>query len=90
MPEVSPRLFSFNSPHGACQECSGLGTLMRVDPEKVVVDKDRSIEAGAVGPWRAGSGSYRMKMVEYLADAVGFKLLTPWKKLSKKVRDTSP
>ncbi|MEO1085948.1 MAG: excinuclease ABC subunit UvrA, partial [Acidobacteriota bacterium] len=87
MPEVSPRLFSFNSPHGACQECAGLGTLMRIDPDKVVVDKDRSIDAGAVGPWRAGSGSYRVKMVENLAEAMGFKLTTPWKKLSKKVRE---
>ncbi|MCG8458731.1 MAG: excinuclease ABC subunit UvrA, partial [Holophagales bacterium] len=88
LPEVSPRLFSFNSPYGACQECSGLGSLMRIDPDKVVVDKDRSINAGAVGPWRAGSSSYRLKMVQNLADAMGFDLHTPWKKLPKRVRRT--
>ena len=87
LPEVAPRLFSFNSPYGACDECSGLGTLMQVDPDKVVVDKERSIEAGAIGPWKQGSGSFQVKMVENLADAMGFALDAPWKKLTKKVRD---
>ena len=87
LPEVAPRLFSFNSPYGACDECSGLGTLMQVDPDKVVVDKEKSIQDGAIGPWKQGSGSFQVKMVENLADAVGFKLDTPWKKLKKSVRD---
>ncbi|MEM6793044.1 MAG: excinuclease ABC subunit UvrA [Acidobacteriota bacterium] len=87
IPEVSPRLFSFNSPHGACPECSGLGTLMRIDPDKVIVDPSRSIEAGAVAPWRPGTGSFQMKMVENLSEALGFSLKTPWKKLPKSVRD---
>ena len=85
LPEVAPRLFSFNSPYGACSECSGLGTLMQVDPDKVVVDKSRSINAGAIGPWKPGSGSFQMKMVENLADSEGFTLDTPWKKLTKRV-----
>ncbi|MEM9553960.1 MAG: excinuclease ABC subunit UvrA [Acidobacteriota bacterium] len=87
LPEVSPRLFSFNSPFGACSECSGLGTLMRIDIDKVVVDPARGIDAGALGPLKPGSGSIRMRMVETMAEAVGFSLSTPWKKQSKKVRD---
>ena len=52
--EITPRLFSFNSPYGACPTCSGLGTLMGVDPDKVVPDPERSIDAGALAPWPAG------------------------------------
>jgi len=85
--EITPRLFSFNSPYGACQTCSGLGTLMRIDLDKVVVDAERSIDAGAVAPWRPGSSSFRMRMVESLAEELGFSLETPWKKLPKKVRE---
>lgn len=79
--EITPRLFSFNSPYGACPTCSGLGTLMGVDGDKVVPDPERSINAGAVAPWPEGSKSWRMKMVETLAKAMGFSLDAPWKKL---------
>jgi excinuclease ABC subunit A len=79
--EITPRLFSFNSPYGACPTCSGLGTLMGVDPEKIVPDPERSILAGAVAPWPEGSKSWRLKMVETLSKAMGFSLSTPWKKL---------
>jgi excinuclease ABC subunit A len=79
--EITPRLFSFNSPYGACPTCSGLGTLMGVDPDKIVPDPERSINAGAVAPWPEGSKSWRMKMVETLAKAMGFSLDSPWKKL---------
>ncbi|MEA2602663.1 MAG: excinuclease subunit [Acidobacteriota bacterium] len=79
--EITPRLFSFNSPYGACPTCSGLGTLMGVDPDKVVPDPDRSILAGAVAPWPEGSKSWRLKMVDTLSKAMGFSLSTPWKKL---------
>ncbi|MEM7584375.1 MAG: excinuclease ABC subunit UvrA [Acidobacteriota bacterium] len=84
--EITPRLFSFNSPYGACPDCSGLGTLMGVDPDKVVVDPERSIAAGAIGPWRPGSGSFQMRMVESLAEELGFSLETPWRKLKVRVR----
>jgi len=57
--EVTPRLFSFNSPYGACPTCSGLGTLMGVDPDKVIVDPERSIDAGALGLFQPGSRSWR-------------------------------
>jgi excinuclease ABC subunit A len=79
--EITPRLFSFNSPYGACPTCSGLGTLMGVDPDKVVPDPDRSILAGALAPYPEGSKSWRIKMVDTLATALGFSLSTPWKKL---------
>ncbi len=79
--EITPRLFSFNSPYGACPTCSGLGTLMGVDPEKVVPDPDRSVLAGALAPYPEGSKSWRIKMVDTLATAMGFSLSTPWKKL---------
>ena len=86
LPEISPRLFSFNSPHGACPECSGLGTLMQVDEDKLVADADLSISEGAIGPWKSGSGSYQMRMVETLAETFDFSLDTPWKKLPAKAR----
>ena len=84
--EITPRLFSFNSPYGACPTCSGLGTLMGVDPEKIVPDPERSIEAGAVAPWPEGSKSWRIKMVETLARSMGFTLKTPWKKIPAEAR----
>ncbi|HET9209164.1 MAG TPA: excinuclease ABC subunit UvrA, partial [Thermoanaerobaculia bacterium] len=84
--EITPRLFSFNSPYGACPTCSGLGTLMGVDPEKIVPDPERSILAGAVAPWPEGSKSWRLKMVETLSKAMGFSLSTPWKKLPAEAR----
>ncbi len=84
--EITPRLFSFNSPYGACSDCSGLGTLMGVDPDQVVADADRSIAAGAIGPWRPGSSSFQMRMVESLAEDLGFSMDTPWRKLPAKVR----
>lgn len=85
--EITPRLFSFNSPYGACSTCSGLGTLMGVDSDLVVVDAERSINAGAVGPWKPSSGSFQMRIVETLSSELGFSLDTPWKKLGKKVRN---
>ena len=85
--EITPRLFSFNSPYGACQSCSGLGTLMGVDPDKVIADPEKSIAGGAVGPWRPGSSSFQMRMVESLADELGFSLDTPWKKLPKRIKN---
>ncbi|HKH46257.1 MAG TPA: excinuclease ABC subunit UvrA [Thermoanaerobaculia bacterium] len=84
--EITPRLFSFNSPYGACPTCTGLGTLMGVDPDKVVPDPDRSILAGAMAPYPEGSKSWRIKMVDTLATAMGFSLSTPWKKLPADAR----
>jgi excinuclease ABC subunit A len=85
--EITPRLFSFNSPYGACPTCSGLGTLMGVDPEKIVPDPERSIDAGAIAPWPEGSKSWRMKMVATLAKSMGFALTTPWRRLPAAARE---
>jgi len=85
--EITPRLFSFNSPYGACPACSGLGTLMGVDPEKIVPDPGRSILSGALAPYPEGSKSWRIKMVDTLSKAMGFSLSTPWKKLPVEARN---
>jgi excinuclease ABC subunit A len=84
--EVTPRLFSFNSPYGACPSCSGLGSLMGVDPDKVIADPERSIDAGAIAPWPEGSRSWRMRIIETLAQELGFSLKTPWRKLAPAAR----
>jgi excinuclease ABC subunit A len=84
--EVSPRLFSFNSPHGACPECSGLGFLREVDPEKLVLDPERSIAAGALAGVGAGPGSWYRHQIEQLGEHLGFDLRTPWRQLPDEVR----
>ncbi len=84
--EVSPRLFSFNAPQGACPRCSGLGFLREVDPEKLVVDPERSLSAGCLAVVRPGSGSWRRRQLEQLARHAGFDLHTPWRKLPEAVR----
>jgi excinuclease ABC subunit A len=85
--EITPRLFSFNSPYGACPTCSGLGTIMGVDEDKVIADPERSLNAGALAPWPTSSRSWRMRMVKTLADELGFSLDTPWRELPDVARD---
>ena len=85
MPELTPRLFSFNSPHGACSTCSGLGTTNYFDPDLIVPDPSKSLADGAVVPWE--SQNTRNDMLGGLAKHLKFKLETPWKDLPKKVRD---
>jgi excinuclease ABC subunit A len=84
--EITPRLFSFNSPYGACPRCSGLGSLMGVDPDKVVPDPERSIDAGAIAPWPESSRSWRMRMIRTLAEELGFSLTAPWRDLPAAAR----
>ena len=84
--ELTPRLFSFNSPYGACETCSGLGTLMGVDEDRLIVDPAAPLDEGAIAPWKAGSASMQWKMVENLAETLGFSLSTPWKDLPEKIR----
>ena len=85
--EVTPRLFSFNSPYGACSECSGLGSLRGVDEEKLIADAERSLDAGAIAPWGSGSKSMRMRMVRTLASELGFSMDTPWRELPVEARE---
>ncbi|WP_061300666.1 excinuclease ABC subunit UvrA [Herbidospora cretacea] len=82
--ELEPRSFSFNSPFGACPECTGLGTRMEVDPELVVPDPEKTLGDGALTPWSGGHTSdYFEKLIEGLGNALGFTLDTPWEKLTK-------
>ncbi|GAA4592625.1 excinuclease ABC subunit UvrA [Planotetraspora phitsanulokensis] len=85
--ELEPRSFSFNSPFGACPECTGLGTRMEVDPDLVVPDPERTLGDGAIAPWASGHTSdYFVRMIEALGNALGFDLDTPWERLSKKAQ----
>src|SRR5688572_4986129 len=82
-PELAPRNFSFNSPYGACPHCDGLGTRFEVDPELVVPNTDLTIEEGAVGPWSGARGEYFHRVMTAVGEAYGFRMTTPFKKLTK-------
>ena len=85
--ELEPRSFSFNSPFGACPECTGIGTKLEVDQELVIPDDSISINEGAIAPWGSRQSSeYFLRLVEALATDVKFSLDTPWKKLSEKAK----
>ncbi len=87
--EIAPRNFSFNSPHGACPECTGLGMRKVVDPEMVMPNRSLSLMDGAVQPWRRSSSvsTWYMRILEALAEKYGFSLTEPVAKLSKKHLD---
>jgi excinuclease ABC subunit A len=86
--ELEPRSFSFNSPFGACGDCSGIGTKLEVDMELIVPDDSLSIYEGAIAPWSMGASSeYFLRLLEALAKDMSFSLDAPWKKLSVKVKD---
>ena len=83
LPEIEPRTFSFNSPHGACNICTGLGYKLEVDPQLVIPNKDLSLSEGAISPWnRSGTSStWYLSMVESVASSHGFSAKTPVKDL---------
>ncbi|NDB18386.1 MAG: excinuclease ABC subunit UvrA, partial [Actinobacteria bacterium] len=84
---LEPRSFSFNSPFGACPECSGLGVHMEADPDLVIPNPDLSIAEGAIAPWHGSASSeYFTTLLTSVAKQLGFDLTTPWKKLPAKVR----
>src|SRR5688572_2732308 len=85
--ELAPRNFSFNSPYGACTTCDGLGIRLEVDPELVVPDKDLTLAEGAMAPWAGSRLEYWPRVLEALADAHGFSLNTPWRKLPADARE---
>lgn len=82
-PELEPRLFSFNNPHGACPSCDGLGTKMVVDQDLVVPDTSLSIRDGAIKPWEKRTSINFHQMLESIAKHFKFKLNTPFKSLSR-------
>ena len=86
--ELEPRSFSFNSPFGACPECSGIGTKLEVDEELIIPDDSISINDGAIAPWSGGQSSdYFIRLLEALAKDMPFSLDVPWKKISVKSRE---
>jgi excinuclease ABC subunit A len=85
--DLEPRSFSFNSPYGACQVCTGLGTRKEVDPELVVPDDELSLAEGAIAPWQGGqSADYFIRLLESLSTTIGFRMDTPWRQLPAKVQ----
>ena len=86
--ELEPRSFSFNSPFGACVECSGIGTKKEVDIDLIIPDDSISINEGAIAPWSGGQSSdYFLRLLEALAKDLPFSLDIPWKKVSAKARE---
>jgi excinuclease ABC subunit A len=86
-PEVSPRMFSFNNPYGACPECGGIGTRWEIDPERLVPNPARSLKAGALAPWAGKESTYFKQTLAVLARRHKFSLDEPWSKLRKSARD---
>ncbi|WP_300393470.1 excinuclease ABC subunit UvrA [Henriciella sp.] len=87
IPEIEPRLFSFNNPFGACPTCDGLGQQSKVDPELIVPDKDLALSKGAIAPWARGASPYQTQTLQALGDHYDFDLDKPWNKLPQNVRD---
>ena len=86
--ELEPRSFSFNSPFGACPDCSGIGTKLEVDIDLVIPDDSISISEGAIAPWSSGHTSeYFTHLLEGLAEEVPFKFDVPWKKISERAKN---
>ncbi|MGZ5931722.1 MAG: excinuclease ABC subunit UvrA, partial [Rhizomicrobium sp.] len=87
IPEIEPRLFSFNNPHGACPACDGLGTQLYFDPALVVPDETLTLRKGAIAPWSKGSSPYYLQTLEALARHYKFSLNEPWEDLPKRARE---
>ncbi len=85
--EIEPRLFSFNSPYGACEECEGIGMKLNVDPNLVIPDERKSIADGAIEPWSKSTTLYYAQTLASIAKHYGFSLDEKWKKLPKKIKD---
>jgi excinuclease ABC subunit A len=88
--ELAPRMFSFNSPYGACSACNGLGTRLEFDEDLIVPHKDKTLREGAIEAWRRGSRGYIMyyrSLLRELADEAGFSLDISFRRLSKKVKE---
>ena len=85
--EIEPRLFSFNSPYGACEECEGIGIKLNVDPKLVVSDEKKSISEGAIIPWAKSTSLYYAQTLASLSKHYKFSLEEKWKNLPKKIKD---
>ncbi len=87
MPEIEPRIFSFNSPHGACERCHGLGFQRVIDPELIVPDPTLTIAEGALDPWTKAASMYHRRLLEAVAESSGVDTSVPWQDLSQDDRD---
>ena len=87
MPEMTPRAFSFNSPHGACVECQGLGAVYDFDPVRLVPDESLSLSGGAIAPWAKGDRKLVREALEALSRTFDIDLDLPFRRLSRKIRD---
>jgi excinuclease ABC subunit A len=87
IPEIEPRLFSFNNPFGACPTCAGLGVEQKIDADLVIPDKDATLRKGAIAPWAKSSSPYYTQTLEALAKHFKVALDNKWKDLPKKVQD---
>jgi excinuclease ABC subunit A len=85
--ELEPRIFSFNSPHGACEHCTGLGAQMEIDPDLVVPDPSLSIAEGALAPWAGSSSNYYEQVTEAIVERYGVDLDVPWEDLPEDLRE---
>ena len=87
IPEIEPRLFSFNNPFGACPACGGLGVEQHIDADLVIPDKDATLRKGAIAPWAKSSSPYYIQTLDALGKHYRFTLDTKWKDLPKKTQD---
>ena len=87
MPEMTPRAFSFNSPHGACPDCQGLGAVYDFDPARLVPDESLSLQDGAIAPWARGDKKLVKEALASLSKHLGIDLALPFRRLAKKARD---
>src|SRR5436309_3082381 len=87
MPEMTPRAFSFNSPHGACPDCQGLGAMVDFDPQRVVPDDQKSLADGAIAPWSRGDRKLVREALQALSRNFGIDLTVPFAKLPRKARE---
>ncbi len=87
IPEIEPRLFSFNNPTGACPACDGLGVQAKIDVDLVVPDRDLTLVNGAIAPWARQTSPYQTQTLQALARHYGFDLQKPWNKLARTVRN---
>src|SRR5438477_3490207 len=87
LPELQPRIFSFNSPHGACPRCTGLGAQQEIDPDLLVPDPTLSIEEGALVPWAVGNSGFYESVIQAIADRYEIPLDEPWENLSEEEED---
>ena len=87
LPELQPRIFSFNAPHGACPRCTGLGAQQEIDPDLLVPDPDLSIDDGALVPWAVGGSGFYESVIQAIADRYEIPTDVPWRELAREQQD---